>query len=48
MPTRFLKADLDAQWDISKRIVALLVIRYEVSPEAMKIRLTNLGIVGPY
>ncbi|SRR5258708_33215819 len=48
MPTRFLMGDLDTLRDINKRIVTLLALRYQVSPEAMKIRLTNLGIVGPF
>jgi Zn-dependent peptidase ImmA (M78 family) len=48
MPTEFLIKDLNAQQRIEKRTVALLASRYQVSPEAMKIRLTNLGIIGPF
>lgn len=48
MPTEFLTRDLDALQKIEKRTVALLASRYRVSPEAMKIRLTNLGIIGPF
>ena len=48
MPTRFLTSDLDTIRNIDKRAVTLLALRYKVSPEAMKIRLSNLGIVGPF
>lgn len=48
MPTQFLRRDLDSLQDISKRSVALLARAYAVSPEAMKIRLTNLGITPPF
>lgn len=48
MPTEFLVKDLDALQRIEKRTVALLASRYRVSPEAMKFRLTNLGITGPF
>jgi Zn-dependent peptidase ImmA (M78 family) len=48
MPREFLIRDLDAQQKIEKRTVALLASRYRVSPEAMKFRLTNLGITGPF
>jgi Zn-dependent peptidase ImmA (M78 family) len=48
MPTRFLQADLDALDTMDKRTVALLAAKYVVSPEAMKIRLANLGILGPF
>jgi Zn-dependent peptidase ImmA (M78 family) len=48
MPTDFLRRDLDALRKIEKRTVALLAAAYKVSPEAMKIRLTNLGITGPF
>jgi Zn-dependent peptidase ImmA (M78 family) len=48
MPTEFLRSDLDSLAGISKRSVALLARAYAVSPEAMKIRLTNLGITGPF
>ena len=48
MPTRFMKSDLDAIRTIDKRVVTILAVRYKVSPEAMKIRLSNLGIVGPF
>jgi Zn-dependent peptidase ImmA (M78 family) len=48
MPTEFLRSDLDSLAGISKRSVALLARAYAVSSEAMKIRLTNLGITGPF
>lgn len=48
MPSDFLKRDLDALERIEKRTVALLASRYGVSAEAMKFRLTNLGILGPF
>ena len=48
MPTRFLQSDLDALDRIDKRTVALLATKYVVSPEAMKIRLSQLGILGPF
>jgi Zn-dependent peptidase ImmA (M78 family) len=48
IPTDFLKADLDSLTELSKRTVVLLATRYKVSPEAMKIRLTNLGITPPF
>ncbi len=48
MPTSFLQADLNALEAIDKRTVALLAAKYIVSPEAMKIRLSQLGILGPF
>jgi len=48
MPTQFLRRDLDSLHSIGKRTVALLASAYKVSPEAMKFRLTNLGITGPF
>jgi Zn-dependent peptidase ImmA (M78 family) len=48
MPTRFMKSDLDTIRNINKRAVTLFALRYKVSPEAMKIRLSSLGIVGPF
>lgn len=48
MPTRFLERDLDSLQEIDKRTVALLAKKYVVSPEAMKIRLSQLGILGPF
>jgi hypothetical protein len=48
MPTRFMKSDLDTIRTVDKRAVTLFALRYKVSPEAMKIRLSNLGIVGPF
>src|SRR6202166_665518 len=44
MPTRFLELDLNSLENIDKRTVALLATKYIVSPEAMKIRLSQLGI----
>ena len=48
MPTRLMKSDLDTIRRVDKRAVTLFAVRYKVSPEAMKIRLSNLGIVGPF
>jgi Zn-dependent peptidase ImmA (M78 family) len=48
MPTRFLERDLNSCQNIDKRTVALLANKYIVSPEAMKIRLSQLGILGPF
>jgi Zn-dependent peptidase ImmA (M78 family) len=48
MPTSFLHEDLDELQSIDKRVVALLVKKYVVSPDAMKIRLSQLGITAPY
>jgi Zn-dependent peptidase ImmA (M78 family) len=48
MPTDHLTRDLNSLRRIEKRTVALLAAAYKVSPEAMKIRLTNLGITGPF
>lgn len=48
MPTRFLEKDLNSLENIDKRTVALLARKYIVSPEAMKIRLSQLGILGPF
>ena len=48
MPTKFMQRDLDSLNQIDKRTVALLASKYAVSPEAMKIRLSQLGILGPF
>lgn len=48
MPARFLERDLNSLSTIDKRTVALLAARYTVSAEAMKIRLSQLGILGPF
>lgn len=48
MPTRFLERDLSSLQTINKRTVALLAKKYIVSGEAMKIRLSQLGILGPF
>jgi len=48
MPSRFMKSDLDTIGEVNKRAVTLFALRYKVSNEAMKIRLSNLGIVGPF
>jgi Zn-dependent peptidase ImmA (M78 family) len=48
MPTKFLMADLDSMERIDRHSVALLASRYRVSPEAMKFRLTNLGLIPPF
>lgn len=48
MPTIFLQNDLESLDAIDKRTVLLLAKKYVVSPEAMKIRLSQLGITGPF
>lgn len=48
MPTRFLQAELESLEEIDKRTVALLARKYVVSPESMKIRLSQFGILGPF
>ena len=48
MPTNFMHEDLDELQTIDKRVVALFAKKYIVSPDAMKIRLSQLGIVAPY
>jgi Zn-dependent peptidase ImmA (M78 family) len=48
MPTELLTRDINSLRKIEKRTVALLASTYKVSPEAMKIRLTGLGITGPF
>ncbi len=46
IPTNFLTHDLDSLDSIDIRTVAVLANRYGVSKDAMKFRLTNLGILG--
>jgi Zn-dependent peptidase ImmA (M78 family) len=46
IPTKFLMHDLDSLDSIDIRTVAVLANRYGVSKDAMKFRLTNLGILG--
>jgi Zn-dependent peptidase ImmA (M78 family) len=48
MPTRFILKDLDSLEKIDRHTVALLANKYIVSPDAMKIRLSQLGIIGPF
>lgn len=48
IPTRFMKSDLDTIGEVNTRVLTLFALRYKVSQEAMKIRLSNLGIVGPF
>lgn len=48
MPTQFMKSDLAAVRPLDKRAVTLFAVRCKISPEAVKIRLSNLGIVGPF
>jgi Zn-dependent peptidase ImmA (M78 family) len=48
MPTSFMLKDLDSLETIDKHTVALLAAKYVVSPDAMKIRLSQLGIIGPF
>lgn len=46
IPTKFLTNDLDSLQEIDRHTIAVLASRYEVSKDAMKFRLTNLGIIG--
>ncbi len=48
MPAEFLEKDLHALQRIDKRTIALLAARYGVSAEAMRFRLSNLGILGRF
>jgi Zn-dependent peptidase ImmA (M78 family) len=48
MPTRFMLDDLDSLNTVDRHTVALLAAKYVVSPDAMKIRLSQLGILGPF
>ena len=48
IPTRFLQSDLDTLQTLDARTLLLLAKRYIVSPEAMKIRLSQFGITGPF
>jgi Zn-dependent peptidase ImmA (M78 family) len=48
MPTSFMLRDLDSLQSIDRHTVALLASKYVVSPDAMKIRLSQLGILGPF
>lgn len=48
MPTRFVVQDLDSVDNIDIHTVALLASKYVVSPDAMKIRLSQFGIIGPF
>jgi Zn-dependent peptidase ImmA (M78 family) len=48
MPTRFMVKDIDSLEAINAHTVALLARKYVVSPDAMKIRLSQLGIIGPF
>jgi Zn-dependent peptidase ImmA (M78 family) len=48
MPTDFLEDDLNELQVIDKRAVLLLAEKYLVSRQAMTIRLSQLGITGPY
>jgi Zn-dependent peptidase ImmA (M78 family) len=48
MPTSFMLRDLDSLETVDKHTVALLAAKYVVSPDAMKIRLSQLGIIGPF
>lgn len=46
IPASFLKRDLDSLDEIDGRALLMLAARYRVSRDAMKFRLTNLGILG--
>jgi Zn-dependent peptidase ImmA (M78 family) len=46
IPTEFLTRDLDSLSAIDRHTIVLLASRYGVSKDAMKFRLTNLGIIG--
>ncbi len=48
MPYRFMIKDLDSLEAVDRHAVALLASKYIVSPDAMKIRLLQLGIIGPF
>lgn len=48
MPTSFMLKDLDSLEAVDRHAVALLATKYVVSPDAMKIRLSQLGIIGPF
>jgi Zn-dependent peptidase ImmA (M78 family) len=48
MSNSFLEADLDELQVIDKRTAALRAAKYVVSGEAMKIRLSQLGILSPF
>ena len=48
MPTAFMQDDLNELQVIDKRAVLLLAGKYIVSREAMTIRLSQLGLTGPY
>jgi len=48
IPTRFLQNDLNTLETLDSRTLVLLAKKYIVSPEAMKIRLSQLGITGPF
>jgi len=46
IPTKFLTRDLDSLDQIDRHTIVVLSSRYSVSKDAMKFRLTNLGIIG--
>lgn len=46
IPTKFLTKDLNSLKEIDRRTTVLLASRYGVSKDAMRFRLTNLGITG--
>ena len=48
MPTAFMLKDLDSLEVVDIHAVALLAAKYVVSPGAMKIRLSQLGLNGPF
>ncbi len=48
MPTKFLQDDLETLETLDARTLVLLAKKYVVSPESMKIRLSQFGITGPF
>jgi len=48
MPPSFMLKDLDSLEEVDRHAVALLATKYMVSPDAIKIRLSQLGIIGPF
>jgi Zn-dependent peptidase ImmA (M78 family) len=47
MPTKFLKRDIDKLKRLDTHTTQFLANKYKVSPQAMRIRLTNIGLVVP-
>jgi Zn-dependent peptidase ImmA (M78 family) len=47
MPTEFIRRDVERRNSRNGDLVEELALRYGVSPRAMEIRLTNLGVTSP-